>query len=742
MGRKAWQAVLAGWCTLLVCPFTAGAALPQQSGTLDLASPGAGAVKIRGIGGAGSWAGYAVADAGDVNGDGADDLIIGAPQADNPASNAGSAYVLFGPIASDINLSSLGGRGFMIRGAQGSDFLGRSVTGVGDMNGDGRADVAVGAPGAGAPDLNPPGAAYVIFGKTDTATVDVGALGPSGFSVVGPQNDGIVGAAVTGVPDMNGDGKPELGVSGTDVDPLTGTDAGAAWVVFDRGPGSMALSSLGASEGLYVRGPGASTYAGFGLAGLPDLNGDERGELATGAVGAFASEGGVFVTFGQSPGGAVDMATAPGLTFRRSGASADLGQAVAALGDQNGDGKPDLLIGSRGSYAYGSRSDAGQAFVAFGMANGPAPDLGSGGGFEIGGAAGERAGYSVSGTGDVNGAGGPDFALTAPCADPGGRTNAGSAYVVFRDTSRTSADLAQLTLGSEDLRIDGPQTNGTCETAAQEADMSVAGTGDLTGDGRPDVVVGTPRADTPGTDDGGAWIVLGWGAPGFTFPASASATRGQAIAPLAPSGVRRTGTARFAITPALPAGLSLDPASGAISGTPTEGSPARDYSVTLTDLAGETSQPLRLTVDVPAPAPVDPCVAAPASCTPKARARWPKLRARFDFAFSTKARITQARVYDLSSTNATLTFRCVHCQGEPSRTRFTVRAPLTPKRLRIAMARAIGLRVNAKSLVQVSIRRKNAIGVWFQASKGPTFTRRCIPANKAKPQRTCPTLIP
>lgn len=383
MGRRRGLALLAACCAPLVLPGGAGAVLPQQTGVVDLGSPGPGVVKIQGSGG--GWAGAAIADAGDVNGDGVSDVIVGAPQADAPSSGAGNAYVVFGPVTSNVSLGSLGSRGFAIRGAQASDFLGRSVTGMGDVNGDGKADVAVGAPGAGSPGANPPGAAYVIFGKSDTTTVDVGSLGAGGFAVVGPQDDGIVGASVTRVPDMNGDGRPELGVAGTDVDPSTGTDAGAAWVVYGRGPGTVALGSLGPSEGLYVRGPGAGTYAGFGIAGVPDMNGDGRGELVTGAVGAFASEGGAFLTFGQSPGGAIDMATAPGFVARRAGTSADLGQSVAALGDQNGDGRADFIVGSRGAYAFSGRANAGQAFVVFGRDSGPAPDLSVSGGFEIGG---------------------------------------------------------------------------------------------------------------------------------------------------------------------------------------------------------------------------------------------------------------------------------------------------------------------------------------------------------------------
>ncbi len=119
---------------------------------------------------AGDNSGRSVAGAGDVNGDGFADVMIGAPNADPPSqSGAGSSYVVFGKASgftSAINLSTLNGsNGFRLDGVVAGDYSGRSVAGAGDVNGDGFADVMIGAHFADPPSQTNAGSSYVVFGK-------------------------------------------------------------------------------------------------------------------------------------------------------------------------------------------------------------------------------------------------------------------------------------------------------------------------------------------------------------------------------------------------------------------------------------------------------------------------------------------------------------------------------------------------------------------------------------------------
>jgi Putative Ig domain/FG-GAP repeat len=572
----------------------ARAALPQQSGSVDLLSQAN--VEIDGAA-AGDHAGVSVAGAGDVNGDGIGDVIIGARAAgNNSRAFSGSAYVVFGqPSPTPVDLDKLGSRGFRIDGAAAGDGAGVAVAGAGDVNGDGRADVIVGAEDAGNNSRVFSGSAYVVFGKASTTTVDLSSLGAQGFRIDGAASGDEAGEAVAGAGDVNGDGRADVIVGAFAAGNNSRADSGSAYVVFGKAStATVDLSSLGA-QGFRVDGAAAHDEAGVAVAAAGDVNRDGLGDVIIGARGAAnnhrSNSGSAYVVFGKASTTAVDLNSRGAQGFRIDGAApgADAGISVAGAGDVNGDGMADVIVGAD-SAGNNARAASGSAYVVFGKTSTAPVDLGALGadGFRIDGAAGgDEAGISVAGAGDVNGDGRPDVIVGALFAGNNGRAISGSAYVVFGKSSTTTVDLGAL--ASQGFRVDGA-------AASDLAGGSVAGAGDVNGDGRADVLVGAEVADDNGrADSGSVYELYGFGTPSVSYPSPIAATVDHPIAPL-PARVRRTGPASFAVSPRLPAGLSLDPTTGLVSGTPTQAEAPTVHTITMTDLAGTASAALQVTV--------------------------------------------------------------------------------------------------------------------------------------------------
>jgi hypothetical protein len=182
------------------------------------------------------YSGRSVASAGDVNGDGFDDLIVGAPRA---VDYSGASYVVFGKaggFAATLDLSTLdGATGFRLDGVAAGDYSGFSVASAGDVNGDGLADLIIGAGGAD-PGINNSGASYVVFGKAGgfDATIDLSTLdGATGFRLDGAATYDFSGFSVASAGDVNGDGFADLIVGAFGADP-GGSDSGASYVVYGQ----------------------------------------------------------------------------------------------------------------------------------------------------------------------------------------------------------------------------------------------------------------------------------------------------------------------------------------------------------------------------------------------------------------------------------------------------------------------------------------------------------------------------
>jgi hypothetical protein len=209
--------------------------------------------------------GYSVSSAGDVNGDGFDDLIIGAAYADpNGINAAGQSYVVFGSntgFAAGLNLSDLNGsNGFAINGIAADDWSGWSVSSAGDVNGDGIDDLIIGARNASPNGINSAGQSYVVFGSNSGfgAGLDLSALnGSNGFAINGIAAYDDSGRSVSSAGDVNGDGFDDLIIGARRADPNGLLDAGQSYVVFGSNSGfgaGLDLSTLNGSNGFAING--------------------------------------------------------------------------------------------------------------------------------------------------------------------------------------------------------------------------------------------------------------------------------------------------------------------------------------------------------------------------------------------------------------------------------------------------------------------------------------------------------
>lgn len=487
---------------------------------------------VRGDASADSFS-YSMTSAGDVNGDGFTDMILGGFNGDDGGSNAGEAYVVFG--AAGTFGTDIGGRqvlsmstlsaaqGFIIQGDAAGDAAGWRVSAA-DVNRDGFSDLIVGARNGDDGDTNA-GEAYVIFGGAGAFGTDVGGRqvidlttlsAAQGFIIQGDTAGDLLGRSVSSAGDVNGDGFQDVLV-GAPYGDDGGNQAGEAYVVFGAAGGFgtdvggrqvIDLTTLSAAQGFIIQGDNALDRAAWSLSSAGDVNGDGFADVvvcaAYGDDGA-SNAGEAYVVFGGNGAFGTDVSgrqvidlttltAAQGFIIQGDAASDFTGQSVSSAGDVNGDGFTDIIVGAVNGDDGGN--GAGEAYVVFGGRGAFGTDvsgrqvisltsLSAAQGFIIqGDTAGDLLGQSVSGAGDVNGDGFADVIVGADGGDDGGN-GVGESYVIYGGPAGfTLTQVAGSTAGNDTLtgtaadeRLIGGQGNDTL-IGGGGADVFVGGAGD------------------------------------------------------------------------------------------------------------------------------------------------------------------------------------------------------------------------------------------------------------------------
>jgi hypothetical protein len=407
----------------------------------------------------GSQFGFSVSTAGDVNGDGYADVLVGWPHWGG--SEQGRAIVYLGS-AGGVTAST-----WNYQNPQAGARFGHDAECAGDVNGDGYSDIVIGAQQGG---TSAEGQSFLFYGSPQ------GPMDQALWVAVGAQASAQFGDALGTAGDVNGDGYSDIAVAAKLFDdPDISEGRVAVWHGSSDAPGKV----------LDWRGEENQELAEYGHAlALGDFNGDGYADIVAGTGKwdgiAGADCGKVWAYYGRDSA----PPTTADWTEEGTAASQRFGDAVACALDVDNDGYDDLLVGAP---LQGGR---GAAHLYRGSAGGlePAPSWST-----YGVSAGEQYGFSVSRAGDVNGDGYADVIIGAP-SYTGSRPQEGRAHVFHGSASGLGATAAWTVTGGQ--------------TGAQLG-FAVCTAGDVNADGYSDVLVGAPLYDAPEQDEGIARVYVG-----------------------------------------------------------------------------------------------------------------------------------------------------------------------------------------------------------------------------------------
>ncbi len=371
--------------------------------------------------------GCSVSEAGDVNNDGYDDVIIGANRYN---SYTGRAYVYFGGTAMD-NTADV-----TMLGEATNNYHGLSVSGAVDVNNDGYDDVIVGAAGYN----SSVGRAYIYFGGSSMDnTADV--------TMTGEVTSNNFGYSVSGAGDVNNDGYEDVLIGASSYS----SNTGRAYVYF----GSSSMDNV---SDIYLTGEGYNNYFGTSVSGAGDVNNDGFDDVMVGAP-YYSTAGRAYVYLGGSSMDNIADVIMTGVGYNH-------GYSLSGAGDVNNDGYDDVIVG-----AYTVSSNTGQAYIYFGSSS---MDNTADAIISVE-AVNNGFGYSVSGAGDVNNDGYDDVII----GENGYNYNNGRVHIYLGNPSFGTSFMNN----TADITATGGETYDCLG-------FSVSGAGDVNNDGFDDVIVG------------------------------------------------------------------------------------------------------------------------------------------------------------------------------------------------------------------------------------------------------------
>jgi hypothetical protein len=430
-----------------------------------------------------------VSTAGDVNGDGYDDVIIGAQQYDNGQTDEGAAFVYLGSGVGLANTPVWTAEGNQVNG-----FFGRSVETVGDVNGDSYDDVIVGAQLYDSGETDE-GKAFVYYGSP------TGPSAVANWSAEGNQSNAHYGESAKTAGDVNGDGYADV-IVGATLYSNGDFEEGRAYVYYGSANGLNASPNWTGESNQFM------AHYGRDVSPAGDLNGDGYADVAVGAFeydNGESEEGRVYVYFGSATG----LNAVAGWTAEGNQSDAKFGHSSAGV-DINGDGYSDLLVGA---YRYDNgQANEGRAFIYLGASDGLSTVTNWSAESNQNNA---EYGVEAGTAGDVNGDGYADLIVGAHKYD-NGQTDEGAAFVFYGSPSGLS--------GAANWFVDSNQ-------AGAWFGHSVTTAGDVNGDGYSDVIIGSPRYTNGQAEEGRAFVYYG-SASGLSMTPAWFAESNQATASL------------------------------------------------------------------------------------------------------------------------------------------------------------------------------------------------------------------